>query len=49
MALYLGNQKVSLRSRQDPTFDYGFDSNGRLVFANKNATEINNNINYDST
>ena len=49
MALYLGNQKVSLRSGQDPTFDYGFDSNGRLVFANKNATEINNFLNYDST
>ena len=49
MALYLGNQKVSLRSGQDPTFDYGFDSNGRLVFANKNATEINNFLNYDSS
>ena len=49
MALYLGNQKISLRSGQDPTFDYGFDSNGRLVFANKNATEINNFLNYDST
>lgn len=49
MALYLGNQKVSLKSGQDPTFDYGFDSNGRLVFANKNATEINNFLNYDST
>lgn len=49
MALYLGNKKVSLRSGQDPTFDYGFDSNGRLVFANKNATEINNFLNYDSS
>ena len=49
MALYLGNQKVSLRSGQDQTFDYGFDSNGRLVFANKNATEINNFLNYDSS
>lgn len=49
MALYLGNQKVSLRSGQDPTFDYGFDSNGRLVFANKNAKEINNFLNYDSS
>ena len=49
MALYLGNQKVSLRSGQDPTFDYGFDSDGRLVFANKNATEINNFLNYDSS
>lgn len=49
MALYLGTQKVSLRSGQDPTFDYGFDSNGRLVFANKNATEINNFLNYDSS
>lgn len=49
MALYLGNQKVSLRSGQDPTFDYGFDSNGSLVFANKNATEINNFLNYDSS
>ena len=49
MALYLGNQKVSLMSGQDPTFDYGFDSNGRLVFANKNATEINNFLNYDSS
>lgn len=49
MALYLGNQKVSLRSGQGPTFDYGFDSNGRLVFANKNATEINNFLNYDSS
>lgn len=49
MALYLGNQKVSLRSGQDPTFDYGFDSNGRLVLANKNATEINNFLNYDSS
>ena len=49
MALYLGNQKISLRSGQDPTFDYGFDSNGRLVFANKNATEINNFLNYDSS
>ena len=49
MALYLGNQKVSLRSGQDHTFDYGFDSNGRLVFANKNATEINNFLNYDSS
>ena len=49
MALYLGNQKVSLRSGQDPMFDYGFDSNGRLVFANKNATEINNFLNYDSS
>lgn len=49
MALYLGNQKVSLKSGQDPTFDYGFDSNGRLVFANKNAKEINNFLNYDSS
>lgn len=49
MALYLGNQKVSLRSGQDPTFDYGFDSNGILVFANKNATEITNFLNYDSS
>ena len=49
MGLYLGNQKVSLRSGQDPTFDYGFDSNGRLVFANKNAKEINNFLNYDSS
>ena len=49
MALYLGNQKISLRSGQDPTFDYGFDSNGRLVFANKNAKEINNFLNYDSS
>ena len=49
MALYLGNQKVSLRSGQDPTFDYGFDSNGRLVWANPKLYLENTGISYIDT